>query len=151
MVLLHSEFGEPFQDPPRNLFLSHSLVFTSFLIWYNHCQSGPLQFRSCVLGSIPPSSKGSHTSQPNSGISGSWPEETSPEDSWDVMIMTLKDHNSFFLCREIWASQCQYLASRAIKASPSWVCLQPLLPTIHLHVLFWSLSWFSETPCLTTL
>lgn len=29
--------------PPRNLFVSHFLVFTSFLIWYNHCLPGPLQ------------------------------------------------------------------------------------------------------------
>lgn len=45
-----------FRMSPRNLFL----VFTPFLIWYNHCLSGPLQLRSCVLGSIPPSSK-AHT------------------------------------------------------------------------------------------
>lgn len=86
--------------PPRNLFLSHSLVFASFLIWYNHSLSGPLQLRSCVLGSIPPSSKGSYTSQPTSSSSGCWPEETSPEDSWDVVIMTL----TVLLCRENWGS-----------------------------------------------
>lgn len=86
---------------------------------------GPSSWRSCVLGSVPPSSKGSYTSQPILGISGSWPEEISPEDSWDVIFMILKV--PLFLWRESWGSQCQCLASRAIKASPA--CLLTTTPT----------------------
>lgn len=32
-----------FRMLPRNFLLSHFLVFTSLLIWYNRCLSGPLQ------------------------------------------------------------------------------------------------------------
>lgn len=110
---------------------------------------GPSSLRSCVLRSIPPSREGSYTSQPTSGTSGSWPEEVSPEDNWDVMIMTLKVPLFSGGKAEVPSAKC--LKSGAFKASPSWVCLRPLLPAIHLLFLFKSLSWLSETPRLTTL
>lgn len=40
---------------------------------------------------------------------------------------------------EVPSAKC--LESGGIKACPSWICLQPSLPAVHLHVLFWSLSW----------
>lgn len=64
-----------FRMPPRNLFLSHFLVFTSFLVCSLLIWAPPAW--GAVLGSIPPSTKGSYTSQTASAVSGSWPEETS--------------------------------------------------------------------------
>lgn len=134
-----------FRMPPRNLFLSHFLVFTSFLIWYNHCLSGPLQLEKlCPWINSSPAAR-AHT-QLASDVSGSWPEETSPEENWDVMILTLKW--PLFLWGESWGSQCQ---TSWAKGSQGHLYHEFAHNHSYLHVLLWSLSGFSKTPCLTTL
>lgn len=144
MVLLHCEFGERPQDASQKLIsgiypLSH--LIQPLLIW-----APPAEELCPWVHSS--QQQGSHTSQTAPGISGSWPK-TPPEDSEMWCSWPWKCHSFSGEKPEVPSAKC--LESRAVKASPSWVCLQPLLPAIHLHVLSWSSPWFSETPCLTTL
>lgn len=101
---------------------------------------GPSSLGSFALRNIPPSSEGSYASQlqaPQQTDLRRYPQRPT-EMSWSG---PWKCHAFSVTGGKVEVPSAKCLESGGIKACPSWICLQPPLPAVHLHVLFWSLSW----------